>query len=76
MSCWKRPATYWKPFYYLLGDLPGVEAVLVNARNGKDPHTHDCRKTDVDDATWLAQLAAHGAGARLVRPTSTDPSVA
>ena len=22
---------YWKPFYYLLEDLPGVEVVLVNA---------------------------------------------
>lgn len=23
----------WKPFYYLLEDLPGIEVVLVNARH-------------------------------------------
>lgn len=34
-----------------------MEVMLVNARDAKnDPG----RKTDVSDATWLAQLAAHG----------------
>lgn len=47
----------WKPFYYLLEDLPGVEVMLVNARHVK---TVPGRKTDVADATWLAQLVAHG----------------
>ena len=48
---------YWKPFYYLLEDLPGVEVMLVNARHVKNLPG---RKTDVADATWLAQLGAHG----------------
>ena len=48
---------YWKPFYYLLEDLPGVQVMLVNARHVKNLPG---RKTDVADATWLAQLGAHG----------------
>lgn len=27
---------YWKPFYYVLEDLPGVELILVNARHVKN----------------------------------------
>jgi hypothetical protein len=27
---------YWKPFYYLLEDLSGVEVMLVNARHVKN----------------------------------------
>ena len=42
---------YWKPFDYLLEDLPGVELMLVNARHVKNLPG---RKTDVADATWLA----------------------
>jgi len=57
---------YWKPFYYLLEDLPGVEVVLVNARHVK---ILPGRKTDVADATWLAQLGAHG----LVRGSFVPP---
>lgn len=57
---------YWKPFYYLLEDLPGVEVMLVNARHVK---TLPGRKTDVADATWLAQLGAHG----LVRGSFVPP---
>lgn len=59
VSCVVMEATgdYWKPFYYLLEDLPGVEVMLVNARHVK---TVPGRKTDVADATWLAQLGAHG----------------
>ncbi|WP_427136443.1 IS110 family transposase [Pseudarthrobacter sp. S9] len=46
---------YWKPFYYLLeATLP---VMLVNARHAKNLPG---RKTDVSDATWLAQLGAHG----------------
>ena len=56
---------YWKPFYYLLEDAPfGV--VLVNARQVKNVPG---RKTDVSDATWLAQLGAHG----LVRGSFVPP---
>lgn len=46
---------YWKPFYFLMeGELP---VVLANARHVKGIPG---RKTDVSDAAWLAQLAAHG----------------
>lgn len=47
---------YWKPFYYLLEDGP-FEIMLVNAHDAKNLPG---RKTDVSDAAWLAQLAAHG----------------
>ncbi|MDP3969843.1 MAG: IS110 family transposase [Nocardioides sp.] len=60
VTCVVMEATggYWKPFYYLLEDLEGVEVMLVNAREAKNLPG---RKTDVADATWLAQLGgAHG----------------
>lgn len=68
VTCVVMEATgdYWKPFYYLLEDLPGVEVMLVNARHVK---TLPGRKTDVADATWLAQLGAHG----LVRGSFVPP---
>jgi transposase len=68
VTCVVMEATgdYWKPFYYLLEDLPGVEVLLVNARHVK---TVPGRKTDVADATWLAQLGAHG----LVRGSFVPP---
>lgn len=68
VTCVVMEATgdYWKPFYYLLEDLPGVEVMLVNARHVK---TVPGRKTDVADATWLAQLGAHG----LVRASFVPP---
>ena len=48
---------YWKPFYYLLEDLTGVEVMLVNARQVKKVPD---RKTDTSDAEWLAMLARAG----------------
>ena len=59
VTCVVMEATsdYWKPFFYLLEDLPGVEVMLVNARHAKGLRG---RKTDVSDAAWLAQLGAHG----------------
>jgi len=68
VTCVVMEATgdYWKPFYYLLEDLPGAEVVLVNARHVKNLPG---RKTDVADATWLAQLGAHG----LVRASFVPP---
>lgn len=68
VTCVVMEATgdYWKPFYYLLEDLPGAEVMLVNARHVK---TVPGRKTDVADATWLAQLGAHG----LVRASFVPP---
>ncbi len=68
VTCVVMEATgdYWKPFYYLIEDLPGVEVMLVNARHVKNLPG---RKTDVADATWLAQLGAHG----LVRGSFVPP---
>jgi transposase len=68
VSCVVMEATsdYWKPFYYLLEDLPGVEVMLVNARHAKGLRG---RKTDVSDAAWLAQLGAHG----LIQPSFVPP---
>lgn len=68
VTCVLMEATgdYWKPFYYLLEDLPGAEVMLVNARHVKNLPG---RKTDVADATWLAQLGAHG----LVRASFVPP---
>ena len=67
VGCVAMEATgdYWKPFYYLLEDA-GFELLLVNARHVKNMPG---RKTDVLDAAWLAQLAAHG----LVRGSLVPP---
>ena len=69
VTCVGMEATgdYWKPFYYLLEDLDGVEVMLVNAREAKNLPG---RKTDVADATWLAKLGAHG----LVRASFVPPA--
>ena len=68
VTCVVMEATsdYWKPFYFLLEDA-GFELMLVNARHVKNVPG---RKSDVNDATWLAQLAAHG----LVRPSLVPPA--
>ena len=67
VTCAVMEATgdYWKPFYYLLEDA-GFEVLLVNARHVKNLPG---RKPDVSDATWLAQLGAHG----LVRGSFVPP---
>jgi transposase len=55
---------YWKPLFYLLEERFTVW--LINARDVKKVPG---RKTDVKDAQWLAQLAAHG----LVTPSFVPP---
>lgn len=47
---------YWKPIWYAL-EARGFELLLVNARHVK---ILPGRKTDVGDATWLAELFSHG----------------
>jgi transposase len=47
---------YWKPVWQVLGDN-SFELVLANAAHVKNVPG---RKTDVNDATWLAELLAHG----------------
>jgi transposase len=46
---------YWKPVWVALGAR--VELILANAAHVKNVPG---RKTDVNDATWLADLLAHG----------------
>jgi transposase len=55
---------YWKPFYYALEDA--LPVMLVNPREARN---RPGRKTDVSDAAWLADLAAHG----LVRGSFVPP---
>lgn len=65
MVVMEATSDYWRPSYYLLED-DGLEVVLVNAR---DARNMPGRKTDVSDAAWLADLAAHG----LVRASFVPP---
>jgi len=46
---------YWKPVWHVLEE--SFELVLANAKHVKNVPG---RKTDVNDATWLAELLAHG----------------
>jgi transposase len=56
---------YWKPVWHVLeGD---VELVLANAAHIKNVPG---RKTDVNDATWIADLLAHG----LIRASFVPPT--
>lgn len=47
---------YWKPVWNILSDGP-FEMILANAAHIKNVPG---RKTDVNDATWIADLLAHG----------------
>ncbi len=47
---------YWKPVWHILGD-GDFALVLANAAHVRNVPG---RKTDVNDATWLADLLAHG----------------
>ena len=60
---------YWKPVFYALEDR--FEVWLCNARHVKKVPG---RKTDLSDAEWLADVAAHG----MVRPSpaAADPGAA
>jgi len=56
---------YWKPVWHVLeGDF---ELVLANA---SDVRNRPGRKTDVNDAVWLAELLAHG----LIRASFVPPT--
>jgi transposase len=56
---------YWKPVYYPLEGL-FAELWLCNAQHVKNVPG---RKTDLSDAEWLADVAAHG----MVRPSFVPP---
>src|SRR5260370_41839101 len=47
---------YWKPVWHILAD-GDFKLILANAAHVKNVPG---RKTDVNDATWLADLMAHG----------------
>jgi transposase len=55
---------YWKPVWHVLEE--GIELVLANARHVKNVPG---RKSDMNDAAWLADLLAHG----LVRASFVPP---
>lgn len=57
---------YWKPVYYALEGLFD-ELWLCNAQHVKNVPG---RKTDLSDAEWLADVAAHG----MVRPSFVPPT--
>jgi transposase len=56
---------YWKPVWHLLEGR--FELVLANAQHIRNVPG---RKTDVNDATWIAQLLAHG----LIRSSFVPPA--
>ena len=55
---------YWRPFFYVLSEA--LPVMLVKASDVKGMPG---RKTDVSDAEWLADLAAHG----LIRASFVPP---
>jgi transposase len=48
---------YWQPVWNILEEVGGFELLLVNARHVRNVPG---RKTDVNDAAWLADLVRHG----------------
>src|SRR5579862_9047442 len=56
---------YWKPVWHILSD-GDFELVLANAKHVKNVPG---RKTDINDATWIADLLAHG----LIRGSFVPP---
>src|SRR3954452_18829070 len=58
---------YWKPVWAVLCEEMERELALANAAHVK---AVPGRKTDVNDATWLADLLAHG----LIRPSFVSPA--
>ena len=56
LAAMEATGVYWKPVWHILADGE-FELMLANAAHVK---TVPGRKTDVNDATWLAELLAHG----------------
>ena len=56
---------YWKPVWHVLEG--GIELLLVNPAHARNVPG---RKSDVNDARWLADLLAHG----LIRPSFVPPT--
>ena len=61
---------YWKPFYYLLEDLEGVQVMLVNARHVKNlPGSQDRRR----GCDLVGPARGPRPGPRFVRAACPDP---
>jgi transposase len=58
---------YWRPVWAILEAADAFELMLANAAHVKNVPG---RKTDVNDATWLADLLAHG----LIKPSFVPPA--
>ncbi len=56
MVAMESTASYWKPLYNIL-ESSDLDAMVVNARHMK---AVPGRKTDVQDAEWIADLLQHG----------------
>ena len=64
LAAMEATGVYWKPVYYALEGR--FELWLCNAHHVKNVPG---RKTDMSDAEWLADVAAHG----MVRPSFVPP---
>ncbi len=64
LAAMEATGVYWKPVYYALENK--LEVWLCNAHHVKNVPG---RKTDLSDAEWLADVAAHG----MVRPSFVPP---
>ena len=56
IAAMESTGSYWKPLYNIF-ELEGMEAMVVNAHHMK---AIPGRKTDVNDAQWIAKLLRHG----------------
>ena len=56
MVAMESTGSYWKPLYNIIEEM-GLMAMVVNARHMK---AVPGRKTDVQDAEWIADLLQHG----------------
>lgn len=66
VAAMEATGVYWRPVWHVL-ESAGLHLILVNAAHVK---AVPGRKTDVNDATWLADLVAHG----LVRESFVPPT--
>ena len=64
LAAMEATGVYWKPVYYALES--SFEVWLCNAHHVKNVPG---RKTDMSDAEWLADVAAHG----MIRPSFVPP---
>ena len=56
MVAMESTGSYWKPLYNIF-EMEGIEAIVVNAQHMK---AIPGRKTDKNDAQWIAKLLRHG----------------